>query len=173
MTPEELYLENSKLIFGVLKRKYPWAFNDDDFQQIARIGLWIACTTFNGDLGTFSTYAGRCIDNEIKSEIRNSKAWRRNPERAGFAEVPLDAPGRNKRKNEDAAPISESVPGDLDVPFIDIEGFWKSLTEEEKTIVHCLINGKLKKDVANLLGITRYELGKRLVPIRQKFDDYI
>ena len=98
MTPEELYLENSKLIFGVLKRKYPWALNDDDFQQIARIGLWVACTTFNGDLGTFSTYAGRCIDNEIKREIRNSKAWRRNPERAGFAEVPLDAPGRNKRK---------------------------------------------------------------------------
>lgn len=173
MTPEELYLENSKLIFGVLKRKYPWALNDEDFQQIARIGLWAACTTFNDDLGTFSTYAGRCIDNEIKGTIRNSKVWRRNPERAGFVEVPLDAPGRNKRKNEDAASISESVPGDLDVPFIDTEGFWKSLTEEEKMIVHCLANGKLKKDVAHLLGITRYELGKRLVPMRQKFEDYI
>ena len=70
MTPEELYLKNEALVCHVLNKKFPMNRFDDDFQQIARLGLWKACLRYDETKSKFSTYAVPAIENEIKMELR-------------------------------------------------------------------------------------------------------
>lgn len=46
----------------------------DDLKQIALLGLWKASLTYDEDRGSkFSTYAGRCIQNEINMHLRSHR----------------------------------------------------------------------------------------------------
>ena len=57
------------------------SLTQDDFIQLARIELWKAIDKFKPELGNkFSTYAGVCIENKLKSVIRSVKS---RYERAG------------------------------------------------------------------------------------------
>ena len=48
------------------------SLTQDDFIQLARIELWKAIAKFKPELGNmFSTYAGVCIDNKLKSVMRS------------------------------------------------------------------------------------------------------
>ena len=57
------------------------SLTQDDFSQLARIELWKAIDKFKPELGNkFSTYAGVCIENKLKSVVRSVKS---RYERAG------------------------------------------------------------------------------------------
>ena len=57
------------------------SLTQDDFIQLARIELWKAIDKFKPELGNkFSTYAGVCIENKLKSVVRSVKS---RYERAG------------------------------------------------------------------------------------------
>lgn len=76
MDKAEMFLNNQGLATYVALKwfaKSPTEIHDDIVGE-ARIGLWKACLTFNSDKGVrFSTYAGRCIDNQISMFLRKSK----------------------------------------------------------------------------------------------------
>jgi RNA polymerase sporulation-specific sigma factor len=70
---EELFLQNEKLIYHILKR-YRSSLSKYLFEELegeARVGLWKACRTFKPEKGfLFSTYATRVIKNQIKMFLR-------------------------------------------------------------------------------------------------------
>ena len=60
MTPEELYLVNERLAYWVLAKFYPAFQMDEDYQQMAKIGLWQACLGYKEDAQIkFSSYVSR------------------------------------------------------------------------------------------------------------------
>lgn len=67
---ERLYRENKKLVHGALQRYFPTLAFDEDIQQIARIGLWKACLSYQEDRARFSTAAYKFIANEVRMELR-------------------------------------------------------------------------------------------------------
>ena len=133
MKPEELYLANERLAYWVLAKYYPAFQMDEDYQQVAKIGLWKACLGYKEDTQIkFSSYASRCILNEICNYFRDSGQTFRD----GASSLSLDV-----QINDDDTTLANLLPGDKDVLFIDFSGFWESLTSREKKIVAMLMQG--------------------------------
>lgn len=70
MTSEERYLNNEKLVFGYLNTFRPDLSHDEDYIQLAKMGLWLACLNYDEERDTaFSSFAYKVIDNEFNKEF--------------------------------------------------------------------------------------------------------
>lgn len=169
MNPEELYTANEGLVHYVLKTHYPDKQFDEDFHQIGRLGLWKACLTYDRDASRFSTYACKCIRNEIVMELRALLTKKRSSQ--NYIIVSLDQ--RTKAPGTENMSILDLIPGDMNVDFIDIKGFWNSLTDREKDIVLCLIAEKTQAEMEKELGISHTTIWRTIVLIKKKWNMYI
>lgn len=165
MTPEELYFENEALVYHVLHKKFPMSRFDDDFQQIARLGLWKACLSYDETKGKFSTYAVPCIANQIKMELRKMG---RKP-----IEVSLEALVKDTDENSERLTISGMLIGEQDVGFIDTIWVDKELTERQKRILSLLYDGIVQADIAREIGISQTMVSREIAKIRNIAQKYI
>lgn len=164
MTPEELYLANERLAYWVLAKFYPAFQMDEDYQQVAKIGLWKACLGYKEDAQIkFSSYASRCILNEICNYFRDSGQTSRD----GVSSLSLDV-----QINDDTT-LANLIPGDKDVLFIDFNGFWESLTSREKKIVAMLMQGLTNREIGNSIGVSNQRVSEIRLKVKQKFLNYI
>jgi len=139
---EVLVKHNMRLVVHVVKR-YQGVADNDEIISIGSMGLLKAIHSYNVHRGTqFSTYAAKCIENEILMYLRWSKHDRQN--------VSLYAPvGVDKEGNE--------------VTFIDTlyhegEDIGKSVEEAEiKSIVYRVLDATLT-DREKRIIISRYGL---------------
>ena len=70
----ELVEHNLRLVAHIVKKYYAVSGEQDDLISIGTIGLIRAAETFDFTKGRrFSTYASRCIDNQIKMHFRKIK----------------------------------------------------------------------------------------------------
>ena len=78
---DKLIKHNLRLVAHVVKKYYQGPIENDDLISIGTIGLIKAVQSFSKDKNVrFSTYASKCIDNAILSQMR---LWFRiNPPRA-------------------------------------------------------------------------------------------
>lgn len=108
---EKKVLENERLIHYFLQKKEINPSDYDDWFQIGRIGLIKAAMTFDEAKNIkFSTYAGRCINNEINMHFRKVKNDWKN--------VSLDEP-INDSDSENALTISELLYDEITSRFTD------------------------------------------------------
>lgn len=71
---EKLIEHNLRLVAYIVKKHYSDSKEQEDLISIGTIGLIKAVETFSEDKNTnFSTYAGKCIDNQIKMYFRKIK----------------------------------------------------------------------------------------------------
>ena len=71
---EKLIVHNLRLVAYIVNKNYPDAKDPDDLVSIGTIGLIRAVETFDFRKGNqFSTYASKCIDNQIKMHFRKIK----------------------------------------------------------------------------------------------------
>jgi RNA polymerase sigma factor (sigma-70 family) len=86
---EGLVVSKAKIYWeGIYSSGMDKSLTQDDFIQLARIELWKAIDKFKPELGNkFSTYAGVCIENKLKSVVRSVKS---RYERAGGELVSLE-----------------------------------------------------------------------------------
>ncbi len=71
---DKLISHNLRLVAHVVKKYYNNANPMEDLISIGTIGMIKAVNTFDYEKGArFSTYAARCIDNEILMQFRNDK----------------------------------------------------------------------------------------------------
>jgi len=153
---------NLRLVAHVVK-KYSLTNDDtDDLISIGTIGLIKAITTFNPDKGTrLATYAGKCIENEIRMHLRSGKKSRN--------EVLLQDPiGKDKDGNEitlidKLSNDDESIFDEVNLKF-QIKKLYQCMKDilparEQKVIElrYGLINGceLTQKEIAKMLGISR------------------
>ena len=165
MTPEELYFENEALVYHVLHRKFRMSRLDDDFQQIARLGLWKACLSYDETKGKFSTYAVPCIANQIKMELRKMG---RKP-----IEVSLEALVKDTDENSERLTISGILIGEQDVGFVDTIWVDKELTDRQKRILGLLYDGMVQADIAREIGISQTMVSREVTKIRNIAQKYI
>lgn len=165
MTPEELYLANERLAYWVLAKFYPAFQMDEDYQQVAKIGLWKACLGYKEDAQIkFSSYASRCILNEICNYFRDGRRLLRD----NYSDISLST-----IVGENGMTLETALPGDEDVRFIDLKGFWESLTSRERKIVRMLMQGLTNREIGNSIGVSNQRVSEIRLKAKQKFLNYI
>ena len=154
---ELLIIHNLRLVAHIVK-KYKTAGDADDFISVGIIGLIKAINTYSLDKGTqLSTYASRCIENEILMLLRISKKHNQ----VYSLEESL---GNDKDGNEitlsDIIPINErSVDKIVESKIMTeelIAGMKKILSEREFNII------VLRYGVNNTPELTQLEVAKKL-----------
>lgn len=162
---DELIINNLKLVNHVIWKKYPMHGKDDDMFQVGCIGLIKAADTYQEKNGSFSNWAIACIDNAIKMELRNQLT------RDGhLTKVSIEEAFYEKAGEETDLTILDTLIGDRDVSFCDINAFISSLTDRQVEIVRLLQNGFKQVEIAQRLGVHKYTICKEVKEIRKKFD---
>lgn len=153
----EILIERNLRLVAHIAKKYQNVDEDmEDLISIGTIGLIKAVASFDSGKGKLSTYASRCIDNELLMLLRTKKKTSR--------EVSLYEPiGTDKEGNEiNLLDIIESEQVDvidrmeLNVNIRRLGGMLQLLDEREKKII-CLRYG-----LATGKEVTQREIGERL-----------
>jgi RNA polymerase sporulation-specific sigma factor len=143
---------NKNLVHHILKRYYVGAGVDyDDLTQIGTIGLIKAAATFNPAKSTkFATYAGTCINNELRMHFRNSKKWQE--------ETSLDAPISTADENISLADTLSSSDPDLTEKIADEQELGRLITS--------ILNGLSARSsfsfLSKISGFTQHELSQTI-----------
>lgn len=160
MSPEERYLSNEKLVYDLLKKYFSMYSKSEDMQQEARIGLWKACMTFDENHGVaFSSYAYRCMRNEVLMALRKEKHV------SSFVSLNqlLDT-------GEGDLVLEDVLTGDVGVDWVDWEAFCQKLTPLEKDICQLRLLGFNQSEIACELDYAQGYISRVLKNVRKKFD---
>lgn len=138
---DQKIIGNLKLVNHILWKQFPnLAYNEDAF-QIGCIGLIKAVDTYDEDSGiAFSTYASKCIANEIMMELRKQQKR--------VSEISMET-----IILEDAD--SEVTFGGNEIDILDLEQFVKKLSPNEQTYFVLRSKGYSKVQVSKLMGVSR------------------
>ena len=152
---------NLRLVAHVVK-KYPSAGETDDLISIGTIGLIKAISSFKDGKGTrLSTYAARCIENEILMSIRSNK--KRQNEVLLQDSVGKDSNGKEmsliERVGSDGEDVFDEVEKRLKISDL-YEKMASTLAKREKKILELRygLGGSAaftQKEIAAFMGISR------------------
>lgn len=153
----EILIERNLRLVAHIAKKYQNVDEEmEDLISIGTIGLIKAVSSFDSSKGKLSTYASRCIDNELLMLLRSKKKTSK--------EVSLYEPiGTDKEGNEiNLLDIIESEQIDvidrmeLAVSLKKLERILQNLEEREKEIIF------LRYGLATGKEVTQREIGERL-----------
>lgn len=160
---ERLYLENEKLIYGALQQYFPALAFDEDIQQVAGIGLWKACLSYQEDRARFSTAAYKFIANEVRMELR------RKSRKSEISTISLSTLLHGAEiDGMDELDIMGVLPCADDIDWCDTAAFWSSLTERQRFIVKARLAGSVFDSIAAELGVSTATVIREKNIIRRK-----
>ena len=157
----KLVEHNLRLVAHIAKKYAGSGIDPDDLVSVGTIGLMKAVSTFRPDAGKLTTYASRCIENEILMQLRAGRKMRLN--------VSLNDPvGEDKEGNNirvldllgtDPGIVAEEVENRVEAGRV-LRQLPKALTEREQKVIllrYGLVDGEPRpqRDVAKMLGISR------------------
>lgn len=159
---DKLINHNLRLVVHIIKKfNFSQKNNDEDLISIGTIGLIKAVNTFDTEKGIkFSSYASRCIENEILMDLRNVKKTSldisiSDPIESGKSENTLTLMDTISDKSKFYEQIFNKV--DLEKISINIK---KYLTQREQDIINLRYglkdgNSMTQQEVAYKIGISR------------------
>ena len=159
---EKLIRHNLRLVAHITKKYKNSSIEQDDLISIGSIGLMKAIKTFSYDKGnSFSTYASRCIENEILMTFRSDK---KNAQSVYLDDViSVDKDGNNlslfEILNDDAPAVEKQVENKILYNKV-LNIIKKDLSKREQEILIkrfglCGIQPKTQIEIADELKISR------------------
>ena len=162
LAEEKLIEHNLRLVAHIVKKYKNVGYEQDELISIGSIGLLKAIRSYDIDHGNnFSTYASRCISNEILMLLRSDK--KRQGDVSLDAEIATDKDGNSVTVKEVLPACGESIEEKTETKMLasSIIGLMhECLTEREYEIMSMRygLNGevvKTQQEVADQLGISR------------------
>lgn len=160
MRNQKLIDENIELVYYIVHKHYPTFVDDEDIIQCGMLGLCKAANTWDENKSTFSTYAGKCIRNEINYEFRNRKKHQ--------GVLSLDYEYSND-SDEDIT-LKDTVVGQDDVDYVDATFVYQNLNPLECEIVDCKRKGMTTIEIANQLGCSKKTVATKIRKIKSKIE---
>jgi RNA polymerase sigma factor (sigma-70 family) len=142
---------------------FPFEYHDDLFEE-ARVGLWIACTTFNPNRGTkFSTYAGSVIINKIRNFYRDEhdKFYMTRS-----LQEPISHNGESEYTLEDI--ISCETNFDKNIIDLNLVNFVKN-----SEILKMYIKGMTQREIAKVFNLSQAQISRKLKTLRKEVREII
>lgn len=162
---EQLVTDNHNLIYFFLNK---WGkileYSDmTDYYDICAIGLCKAAITYDSSKDVkFATYAGVCIENEIKIELRNRKKYSApvysldmtfNNTSDGTGEISYE-----ENMTTGLSAYDEILPYQLD----------KILNAREYKLVALILQDYTQVEIGNIIGISQAQVSRMFSKIKQK-----
>lgn len=149
---EQAVTDNQNLVRFVIKKFFPDFYDDEDVFQVGWIGLWKACISYDSSKSKFSTFAVRCIINEIRMELRSrAKLWQ-------FGDIAsLDEP-MYFDKDGNAVTLAHLTPDpsdDYSVIHYDLSFLNSKLSERDIEVLKLNIYGFTTPEIGRAYGRTR------------------
>lgn len=170
---------NLRLVSHIVKKYYSVASEQDDLVSIGTIGLIKAIDTFNADKNIkLSSYASRCIENEILMHIRSTK--KNSLDLSLDESIDTDKDG-NPLTLMDIMATEDNILDELDLKMNSekMYGFIGQLSPRERNIIIMRygLNGRkpmTQKEVADKLDISRSYVSriekKTIAQLAEKFE---
>lgn len=155
MNKDDLITENMKLVYYIVSKDYPTFIRDEDIIQCGMLGLCKAAQNWDESKAKFSTYAGKCIRNEINQEFIRRKPHSKN--------LSLET------KIGEEGTLADVLVGEDDVGYVDYDDFYTQLEPIEAKVLDLDTLGYNTDEIATQLGITVTKVQKTLRIIRLKW----
>ncbi len=176
----KLVEHNLRLVAHIIKKYYGTKCEQDDLVSIGTIGLIKAINTFKPDKKIrLSSYASRCIENEILMHLRAMKKTERDVSLNETIDTDKDG---NPLTLMDIMKVDDNILDELDMK-LNSKKLGQYITEElnsrEKTVIILRygLNGKkpmTQKEIAKMLDISRSYVSrietKALKTLRKRFE---
>lgn len=177
---DNLVEHNLRLVAHIVKKYYKAGADPDDLVSIGTIGLIKAIRTFRPDKGIrLSSYASRCIDNEILMYFRSAR--KSSKDISINEQIDSDSDG-NALTLMDTMAVDDTIVDDLDIKMKSekLEKYIEEeLGEREKLIIRMRygLDGRdplTQREVASLLNISRSYVSriekKALSALRRRYE---
>ena len=172
---------NLRLVAHIIKKYYAVNVDQDDLVSIGTIGLIKAINTFDMDKNIkLSSYASRCIENEILMHFRNLKKSSQNVSLEDAVDIDKDG---NTLKLMDLISIDDDFADNLDKK-LNLQKINKYLTEtltkRELQIINLRygLNGSkplTQREVSSIMNISRSYVSriekKALEKLKERYDN--
>jgi len=151
---EDKFEEHKNLVYFTIHKYYPWLAGDEDIVQLGYIGLWKAIETYDISNSKFSTYAVKCIKDEILQHIKKLQALKRKTD--------IEA------ESYDALPLGVQKPdNDYEMVEYDFNNLKKHLKPKHFDIFMLYVNGYTLREIANMYGVS-YQFIQQIIKKTQK-----
>ncbi|MGN0462852.1 MAG: RNA polymerase sporulation sigma factor SigK, partial [Ruminococcus sp.] len=177
----ELIEHNLRLVAHIIKKYYAVNTDQDDLVSIGTIGLIKAINTFDVDKKVkLSSYASRCIENEILMHFRNQRKTSQNVSLEDAIDTDKDG---NALKLMDLLSVDDNFIDNLDkkINLQKIDKYIEeTLTKREKEIINLRygLDGRkplTQREVSALMNISRSYVSriekKALQKLRSRYDN--
>ena len=176
---EKLIEHNLRLVAHIVKKYYNATGDSDDLISVGTIGLIKGISTFNPEKGArLSSYASRCVENEILMYFRQSKKTQQD---ISFNE-PIDTDKDGHAITLiDIIPQDDTIVDDIDIKIKSekLIGYMEDCLDKREFKIICLrygltgYNELTQREVAKLLNISRSYVSriekKALDKLRERF----
>lgn len=149
------------LVHFLIKTYYPTFSADEDVIQAGMVGLCRAANAWNEELSNFSTFASRCILNDIRKELRSRK------KQQGTLSLDYEVGGE-----DGTVPFGDLLEGEQDIDFVDIEPVMKKLRPIEREVLALLAAGVSPSDITRKYGWTKQRTNNIMRKIRLVWRNY-
>lgn len=161
---EQKIIDNMGLVHHVLHKYFPLYIDNQDNIQNGYVGLIKAVDSFDESTGNaFSTYATRCIFNEIAMDLRRRNKYAKD--------ISLHAVLAEGDTRDDPLTIEDVLSYEDDYTPLYIQEFVRCLDEREIIILGYLMDGKTQKYVSDYLGMTRSNICRIVKKMRSKWKE--
>lgn len=161
----ELFDKNKKLAYMVAGRFHTTLIEKDDLQQLALIGLWKACETYEKSKGyKFSTYAVRCCKNEILKVLRKEKNM------IHFTESDFIKENDDYEESEEVEEffsIDEKIAECVEAKIV-MDKATEYICRKNEELMPIFKDGYTVTELAKKLGTSRQRLNSKLLRTRAK-----
>lgn len=161
---EQKILDNMSLVHYVIHKYFPLYMDNQDNIQNGYVGLIKAVDSFDESTeNTFSTYAARCIFNEIAMGLRRRNKYAKD--------ISLQTVLAEGDKRDEPLTIEDILIYEDDYTPMYIQEFVQCLDEREATVLKYLMDGKTQAYVSNQLGMTRSNICRIVKKMRSKWKE--
>ena len=146
--------DNINLVYYIISKEYPTFIGDEDLVQSGMLGLVKASDTWDENKAKFSTYAYRCIRNEINQEFVRRKPYSNN--------ISLET------KVGEEGTLADILIGEDDVDYVDDTEFHEQLTRYELDVMALVKRGYTNAEIAVMTdtSIQKVQKTKRIIGLK-------
>lgn len=160
---EAMFHKNIPFVRYILKMHFPDIASDEDAFQEGLIGLWKACLKFDADKAQLTTYAARCISNEVRYMLR-----RRAKEKATIS---LDTPIADTDESLTLSDMLEDPNATIDPGVFYLQEFIQNLDERDTKVIQLRLQGLTMDQAGEQMGISQSYYSRLLKGIKTRYEE--
>lgn len=148
---QDLVLDNMNLVYHTLHKYFPTYAFDEDIQQIGMLGLCKAADTYDDTKSKFSTYAVKCIVNQVRMELRSRS---RRMDTVSLESVVSES------SDGETLELGDVCRGESDVG--SVINVMDALNDRERKVVELRYAGLEVNEIVRELGLSRATISKAI-----------